>query len=753
MRGSDRVTNRKRSGDIDIRVGPSSITIHSDDQVLVCDPDARMSSTKEQGYFAKDTRFVSGYRLKLGRVAPVLLNSSAVEPCSARFEFTNPELPTSDGSISSQSLRLRLDRVIGNGLHEDYELTNHEDRPISIDLEVSIESDFADLFDVKSHTMLRRGLLQSSWDEKRQTLVTTYRNNDFKRSIELTVRRSGSPSEFANGGILWRVELDPGKTWHSCLFWHVDTGPEFSSGGPAQDCHALTARDSSHRRSQRQWVANAARFGANDPEVAAMASQAIDDLSSLRIHMHDEAAASWGAEHTSLSDATIEAWVPCAGIPWFVSLFGRDALIVSLQTLALSPRFALGALRALGGLQADGYDDDRDMQPGKIEHEIRHGELASLHLIPHTPYYGTHDATTLYVLAASEAWRWHGERAELDAVRPHVERALAWIDTDGDLDGDGLQEYQTRAAKGGYFNQGWKDSGDAIVHADGTLPPLPIALCELQGYVVAAKRAWADILDDVYREKVDAARLRSEADRLSEQIEVRFWWEEEHTYYLGLDGHKMPIASVASNPAHLMWCGAIVPERASLVASRLLANDMWSGWGIRTLSELHPSYNPFAYQLGSIWPHDNAIAVAGFRRYGLDKEAGIVTRAIFDAGERFLSRRLPELFAGLDRDEGSFPVQYLGANVPQAWASGAVVHLLSSMLGLEADASAGVLSVDPALPEWLSELTVSNLQVGSASVDLIVRRGPAGKHSLEATSRSGSIEVRLEVGRLRQGIS
>jgi glycogen debranching enzyme len=728
---------------MDIRVGPAGITIHSDDEVLVCDPDAAMSSTNEQGYFALDTRFVSGYRLKLGRRAPVLLNSSAVEPSSARFEFTNPELPTPDGPVPGQCLRLRLDRVIGNGLHEDYDLTNHAGRPLTIDLEVSIESDFADLFDVKSRTLVRRGLLQSTWEERRQVLLTRYHNGAFERSVEIAVHRSGSPTEFANGGLLWRVELAAGATWHTCLLWSVDTGTG-KMQHPAPSCNALTGGDSTRRRAQRQWVANAARFAADDPELTAVAAQAVDDLSSLRIHLHDQAAAEWGPGSGASSGVDLEAWVPSAGVPWFVSLFGRDALIVSLQTLALSPRFALGALRALAALQADGYDDQRDMQPGKIEHEVRHGELATLHLIPHTPYYGTHDATTLYVWTAAEAWHWHGDRAELDAVRPHVERALAWIDTDGDPDGDGLQEYQTRAAKGGYFNQGWKDSGDAVVHADGRLPPLPIALCELQGYVVAAKRAWAGVLDDAYGEKQAAARLRSEADRLAAQVEERFWWEDEHTYYLGLDGDKTPIASVSSNPGHLLWAGAVAPERARSVAKRLLEDDMWSGWGIRTLSARHPSYNPFSYQLGSVWPHDNAVAVAGFRRYALDAEAAVVARAVLDAAERFLSRRLPELFAGLPRDEGSFPAQYLGANVPQAWAAGSVVHLLSSLLGLRADAPNRALSVDPALPEWLGELEVSNLRVGTAAVDLVVRRDPDGRHTLETTVHHGDVEVRLE---------
>jgi glycogen debranching enzyme len=729
---------------VDIQVGPAAVTIHFDDEVLVCDADAKMSSTQEQGYFARDTRFVSGYRLKLGRSAPVLLNSSSVEACSARFEFTNPALETPGGRLSAETVHLRLDRTIGHGVHEDYDLVNYSRAPLGIDLEVSVESDFADIFDVKAHRLVRRGTLQSRWDEHRGQLVTRYRNGDFARAIELHVDRAGSPTQFANGGLLWKVELQPGQAWHACLLWHVDLGDD-EARRPARTCHALRGHDTEHRRIQRQWVASASRFGADDPVVTAVASQAVSDLSSLRIHLHDERAARWadGAAGERRDSATA-AWVPAAGVPWFVSLFGRDALVVSLQTLALSPRFALGALRALGALQADAYDDERDMQPGKIEHEVRHGELASLRLIPHTPYYGTHDATTLYVWTAAEAWRWHGDRAELDAVRPHVERALAWIDTDGDIDGDGLQEYRTRAKAGGYYNQGWKDSGEAIVHADGELAPLPIALVELQGYVVAAKRAWASVLEEAYGETAAASRLRGEAERLAALVEERFWWEEEGTYYLGLDGAKRPIASVASNPGHLLWAGAVDPARAGSVARRLLAPDMWSGWGIRTLSSAHVAYNPFSYQLGSVWPHDNAIALAGFRRYGLDAEAATVARGILDAADRFLARRLPELFAGLERDEGSFPVQYLGANVPQAWASGAVVHLLSALLGLEADASRRFLRVDPALPPWLGELRVDNLQVADASVDLVVRREADGRHGLEVVRRSGSLEVRLE---------
>ncbi|MGI9033687.1 MAG: amylo-alpha-1,6-glucosidase [Acidimicrobiales bacterium] len=722
---------------MEVHVGPPIVAIHADDEVVVCDPDGRISSTKDQGYFASDTRLVSGYRLKLGRLPPVLLNSSAVEPFSSRFEFTNPALLAANGGqIAAQTLHLRLDRTVGHGVHEDYEVVNYGPQPVEVDLEVSFECDFADLFDVKGARLVRRGSLQSHWDPARGWLSTHYVNGDFRRSLRLQVANSGSGPQFANGGITFRVSLEPGGSWHTCLLW-VRLAADGDVLLPTRKCQDLLGADHQRDHARRQWIRESTRVRTSDAAVTAAVGQAIDDLAGLRMFVHDDAAAD-PHRHDDL-----DAWVPAAGVPWFVSLFGRDSLVVSLQTLALSPRFALGALRALGALQGDGYDDDRDAQPGKIEHEVRHGELAFFHLVPHTPYYGTHEATTLYVWAAAEAWRWHGDRDALDSVRPHVERALAWIDTDGDVDGDGLQEYRTRARQGGYYNQGWKDSGEAIVGSDGDISSLPIALCEHQGYVVAAKRAWAEVVDDAYGDKAWAGRLRDQADRLVELIEAQFWWEAEGTYYLGLDGKKAPIESVASNPGHLLWAGAIAPERAQRVAQRLLAPDMWSGWGIRTLSQRHRAYNPFSYQLGSVWPHDNAICAAGFRRYGLDAEAAQVARAMFDAADRFQARRLPELFAGLTRDPGGFPVQYLGANVPQAWASGALVHLITVLLGPRADAKTSSLQLDPALPEWLAELWLTNLRVGEAAADLHVRREPDGAHRLEVSHRRGGLDVRL----------
>ena len=715
---------------MDVPVGPPVITIYADDEVLVSDPSARLTRTEEQGYFVADTRLVSGYRVRLGGVAPVLVNSSEVEHYSARFEFVNAPFRTMAEAVAEGEVHLRLDRTVGGGVHEDYDVVNHSRFPLRLELAVRMESDFADIFDVKRGELVHRGRIQESWDERGCARTTRYENLGFARALRVVTQGAVPAPEYANGWFSFRLTLWPGKSWHTCILWLPSLDGR-DHHRPSRACHDLVG-ESEPDRARREWVASTTRLRTGVEELTATAAQAVADLGGLRLRLKDPAPDAAG-------------FVPAAGVPWFLSLFGRDALTVSLQTLALSLDIARGSLHALGALQADAYDDERDMQPGKILHEVRAGELARLGLIPHTPYYGTHDATALYVWTAAEAWRWHGDRDELDRVRPVVERCLAWIDRDGDADGDGLQEYATRAAEGGYYNQGWKDSGDAIVTATGELGGLPLALCELQGYVVAAKRAWADVLEGAYGETAAAGRLRGQAADLAGLIEDHFWWEEEGTYYVGLDGDKRPIESVTSNPGHLLWSRAVAPERGRSVVRRLLQPDMWSGWGVRTLSSHHPAYNPFSYQLGSVWPHDNAICADGFRRYGADAAASTVGGGILEAARLFQARRLPELFAGLERGPGSFPVQYLRANVPQAWASGAVVHLLSTFAGLEPHAASRTLVVRPHLPDWLGELRLENVRVADAVVDVAITPGGTGP-AADVAVRRGRLEVEVHPG-------
>jgi glycogen debranching enzyme len=694
-----------------IPVGPSTVTINHDDRVVTCEPDGRIDAGMDEGFFARDTRFVSGYELRINGVRPVLLNSSAIQSFSSRFEYTNEALVDADGPIKRHTLAVHLDRTIAGGVHEDYDIVNYGRRPVTLTLEIRIESDFADIFDVKRRQLVRRGTINTRWFRSRRELRTTYVNRDFRRELVVEVDRADSAPQSANGRLVFVATIPPKGVWHTCVRWLPVTSarrrpttlgcnatmdpPPRLGGGKLPKVRVVTSNDTV----RRAW------------------DRAVDDMEALR-----------------LEDPTFErgVYVPAAGVPWFMTLFGRDSLIVSLMGMSGYPEFAIGALRRLAGMQATADDPERDMEPGKIPHEIRHGELAQLGILPYAPYYGTHDATSLFVVVLAALHDWLGDPAILERFLPNAEAAMRWIDRWGDRDRDGFQEYQTRSSHG-YYNQGWKDAGDAIPAADGSLAPLPLALCELQGYAYEAKVRMADIFDRLGRHR-PANRLRREAVELYDRFNDAFWWEAEGTYYLGLDGDKRPIESVASNAGHLLGSGIVPPERAGRVVRRLMADDMWSGWAIRTLSSDHPAYNPFSYHTGTVWPHDNAIIAGGFRRYGYDAEAATVARGMFDAAERFVATRLPELFAGLARQPGTFPVQYLEANVPQAWAASAIFRFVAVLCGLDAttDAAGSRLYVDPALPDWLPDLTISNLRAGRGA--LSIRFADGGFEVLSNTS-------------------
>jgi glycogen debranching enzyme len=680
-----------------VTVGPSAITINRDDRFLVSQPDGRVESGADEGLFARDTRFVSGYDVFLNGKRPVLLNASPIRFFSARLEFTNPDLIDSEGAIPRHQVAFRLDRTIAGGVHEDYDLVNYGRRTIALTLEIEIASDFADIFDVKHLGLVRRGQLNSRWYRTAGELRTTYTNRDFRRQLVVQVDRAGSPAQFANGRLVFIVQLAPKDVWHTCLKWLPLTGE--SRRPTTLGCNAITEGRAGILPPRLPRVA----LRTANETVRGAWDQAVRDMESLRL------------EDPAFGKGVI---IAAAGIPWFVTLFGRDSLIVAMQTIAGYPEFAAGALRRLSELQATAEDPERDMEPGKIPHEVRHGELAQLGLLPYAPYYGTHDATSLFVIVLSYLYQWTGDLDLLRRYLPNAEAAMRWIDVWGDRDRDGFQEYATRS-KHGYYNQGWKDAGDAVPDADGSLATLPLALCELQGYVYDAKLRMAGIYELLGNPEA-ARRVRAEANTLYRRFNDRFWWEEEGTYYLGLNGHKQPIRTVASNAGHLLSSGIVPADRAERVVQRLLREDMWSGWGIRTLSSDHPAYNPFSYHTGTVWPHDNATIAGGFRRYGFDREAAQVASGIFDAAGHFAAHRLPELFAGLPREDGSFPVQYLGANVPQAWAAASVFRFLAVLCGIHASSGpeGGLLYVDPVLPDWLPELTITNLRAGRGRLDL-----------------------------------
>jgi glycogen debranching enzyme len=692
---------------LEIKVGPPQLAIHQGDAVLLTNPDGQIAWPTAMGLYFLDTRMISSWSLYANGVEWDLLNSGTPLYYLARIYLTNQTIPTESEDIPARTLSLEIGRRIGGGIHEDFDITNHGPNPVQFNLEVVIRSDFADIFEVKSNAIVRRGRITSEWLDHEQRLVNTYGNRDFHRAVSIAAENLPTPAVYANGRISFEVALPPGGKWHACLRYDLIDG-EKRSAAPTNCAHVADAHTTAIID---EWHASVTKLSTSNTDFERLYAQSLDDMAALRLPF------------SSATETEINDLVPAAGLPWFVALFGRDSLIVSLQNALVYPDFARGALDVLGNWQATERDDYRDAEPGKILHELRRGELAHFKLIPHTPYYGTADATPLYLVTLHTAWRCTGDRAMVERLMPIAERCLTWIDRWGDRDGDGLQEYQTRSPKG-YENMAWKDAGDSVMHADGSKVEGPKALCELQGYVFDAWMRMAEIYD-MLGQPGRSAELRQKAAVLYQQVNALFWNEAEGFYAYGLDGNKRPILSVASNPGHLLWSGIVPPDRAGRVVARFMQPDMWSGWGIRTLSAKHPSFNPYSYQNGSVWPHDNGLIAQGFKRYGYADQANAIAKDVLTAASFFMLNQLPELYAGVQRDESNFPVQYLGANVPQAWAAGSVFSLVQSIIGLQPDAPNGQLLIDPALPDWLPDLTLRDLRVGNDTFDLrFTRQGP-----------------------------
>jgi glycogen debranching enzyme len=692
-----------------VQVGPPEIAIHHDQTVLISGEDGQIAWPTDKGLYFRDTRLISAWSIYANGDPWVLLNGGAIAYYASRIFLTNNALLTQDGTVPERTLALIISREIDGGMHEDLDITNHGMEPVRFNLEIALRCDFADTFEVKSKKIVRRGQISTSWDEHGQSLSNSYRNQDFERSI--TVTAGHGKALYANGRLTFGVELEPGASWHCCL--RYDLGDCGASIAAPTDCVAHDA-EGRHAESLRDWQSRVLSISTANEEYYRFFHQAIEDMAALRLQVGGD-------------DEMV--FMPAAGLPWFMAPFGRDSLIVSLQNITIYPEFARGALQMLGSLQATERDDYRDAEPGKIMHELRRGELAYFKLIPHTPYYGTADATPLWLITLHAAWRATGDRDLLVQHLKTAEACLAWIDQSGDLDGDGFQEYQTRSTAG-YENMSWKDSGDAVMYPDGTLVKGPKALCELQGYVYDAWLRMAQIYSAL-GETAKSDGLRNKAAGLFARFNEAFWDEDTGYYAYALDGEKNKVLSVASNPGHCLWSGIVPPDRAARVVSRLMAPDMWSGWGIRTLSADHKSFNPYAYQLGAVWPHDNSIIALGFKRYGFAAEAARIARDISDAASHFQGNQLPELYAGIQKDGTNFPVQYLGANVPQAWAAGSAFALLQSMLGLTQDAPENRLYIDPALPSWLPDITLSNLAIGKKTFSIrFWRDGTVTRHQV-----------------------
>ncbi len=678
-----------------IKVGPPIVTIHQGNSFMVTTAEAEITPDAELGMFAQDTRLISLYKLWIDGGRWTLASSASVSYFGAVYVFLSPKIAAPDGTPEPGKVELRLERTMsGGGIHEDFEIRNYFQGEVSFDFAIEVQSDFADIFEVKRHQIPAREC-ETSWNVKTSQWNAHYKREDFKRSLIYSVRKADSKPHFANGKIHFQIRLAPTGVWRLCTEIIPVIGGR--QRRPHVGCWQAATGDHKTQEIDRQWHDSVSRIETSNVTVRKSVEQSAYDIGALRIDISDE-------------DGLL-SWMPAAGVPWFVTIFGRDSLIVALQAMIVNPHLARGALGHLAKYQAKERDDWRDAQPGKILHEMRFGELAHFKETPHGPYYGAADASILYLIALSETYRWTGDEGLLDKHWNTALKCLEWIDRYGDLDGDGFQEYKTFSSQG-YHNMAWKDSGVAVVYPDGSQVEQPIAICELQGYVYDAKLRMAELCEQE-GEAARAKKLRSQAQTLKKDFNEAFWMEDEGAYAFALDPDKKQVRTIASNPGHLLWSGIVDGRaKAERVIRRLLQPDMYSGWGIRTLSKNNPAHDPNAYQLGSVWPHDNAIIAAGAKRYGLWKEANTIARGIFDAAEKFQMFRLPELFAGQDREEEGFPVQYLGANIPQAWAAGSIFMLLRAILGIEPDAPKKLLHLDPTLPDWLPELTITGLRVG-----------------------------------------
>jgi glycogen debranching enzyme len=637
------------------------------------------------GLFADDTRFLSRFELTIDGERPLLLSSGRVEYFSAAFYLRNRP-----GSLEQDTLAIARERFVGPGLTENVRVRNVSMSAVSFELSLRFAADFADVMSVKAHDYalgdplhappLPDPVLGVLRDERQ--LVLTERDGPATTQVIL-----GRPPNPKKNGVNYTIALAPGETWEVRL----DVVPSLTgelSEPPAVEVRFGTER--AHvRESLSAWHVRIPRLRASWGALERTIAQSIADLAALRLRAR----------------GTL-GQLPAAGMPWFMTVFGRDTIITCLQTMIFGPELARSALEALAALQSREDDPSIDAEPGKIIHELRVGRAAETWF---PVYYGTVDATPLYLILLSETWRWTGDDALAREFRTSALAALEWIDRYGDRDGDGFVEYQRRSSRG-LVNQSWKDSGDSQRFADGTLAVPPIAPAEVQGYVYDAKLRTAELARAAWGDEVLAARLEREAEELCARFDAAFWLDRRGGYFaLALDGEKRPVDSLCSNMGHLLWSGIVRDDRVDAVSRRLLEPELWSGWGIRTMSNADAGYSPISYHNGTVWPHDTSLAVWGLARYDRREEARAVARALLEAAGHF-EWSLPEVFAGFDRDETPFPISYPTAARPQAWAAGAPVLLLRVLLGLHPDVAGRRLVSDAAapLPEW-----AGSLQLGS----------------------------------------
>jgi glycogen debranching enzyme len=619
--------------------------------------DVRVDDGREQGFFSEDTRFISRWVLRVGTDPLLLLSLDQSAHFDARF-FLTPQVGPEDQAPSSVVRRRLIDHV----WIEEIVLTNHLHQPSQILVTLEIDADFADLFEVKGGVVAAREVI-GELDE--HSLKLTYGLGDFHRSVTIASSEAAVTSRL---GFAYELDLAPGEQWATILTvtpFARQPGVTFARRVARGTVDDLAVTKSAELEA---WLASAPVLECELPSIARTYRASLSDLAALRIH----------------PDLSEHATLPAAGLPWFMAMFGRDTLITSLQTLPYLPGLAATTLRVLAARQATRRDDFHEREPGKILHELRFGEFTARGRLPYSPYYGTADATPLFLVLLDEYHRWSGDDELVRALEPNARAALVWITESGDLDGDGYVEYHRRNTDTGLINQCWKDSWDSIQYSGGALAESPIATCEIQGYVYDAQRRCARLARAVWDDEALALRLEGQASTLRANFQRDFWMPERGHHAVALDRDKHQVDSLTSNIGHLLWSGLLDRTQAAAASEHLLDEGLYSGWGVRTMSAGEAGYNPLGYHTGAVWPHDNSLIAAGLARYGFHEGADAIAAAMLGASPHF-EHRLPEVFAGFSRQVTSVPVAFPTASRPQAWSAGAALLLLTTLLKLEPD--------------------------------------------------------------------
>jgi glycogen debranching enzyme len=691
------------------------LVLKHDEAFLVADRRGDLPSLPdtELGFYVDGTRFLRQLELRVHGQRPIVLNAGVAEDAlQAAVDLTNPDVALSPQVLlPGRSLRIARRLTVHEGrLYQLLVVEAYNREPVDLSLTLQYAADFVDVFEVRGHPREHRGeRLDPMVDAA--TVRLAYRGLD-KVVRTTTLTFSPPPDRLDETTAEYRLTLAPGASAELTVV--VSAGVE-----PALPPRVLGYGEALRRRRAVDERLDEAEVRSNHDLFEVWVQRSRRDL-----HL--------------LLTTTEDGVVPYAGIPWYVAPFGRDALITALQVLPFAPAVAAGTLRYLARHVGRVYDDFTDQEPGKIIHELRRGEMAACREIPFIPYYGTVDAPPLFLMLLAEYWKWTADVVLARELWPTAEAVLEWMRSTAEAHG-GYLTYARRSPRG-LINQGWKDSHDAIMHASGDLAEPPIALAEAQGYQYAALLAAAQVAEAIDRPE-QAPALRERARRLRERFEADFWLPDEAYYALALDREGQPCRVIASNAGHLLWTRLVSESRAPIVARRLMADDMFTGWGVRTLAGGERLYNPMSYHNGSVWPHDTAIAAVGMRRYGMNEPFITLTTGLFEATLQFENMRMPELFCGFPRVDGYGPTQYPVACAPQAWAAGVVFMLIAAMLGLSPDAADNQLTLNrPRLPGWLSWIELRNLRLRDSRMTLRASQGQDGA-AIEMLSRSGDAEL------------